>query len=108
MCIFGCVCVPVVVNASCVDCALAFTAVPGYHENTSVSVAQAAQAAEPVTYYYTYYPLPRAQEAGERRVGSERKREGEKSGEKVGRRERNTERGRGREGGWRKRMCVVK
>lgn len=31
------------------DCVLAFTAVPGYHENTSVSVAQAVQAAEPVT-----------------------------------------------------------
>ena len=60
-------CVRVIVSVSCVDCALAFTAVPGYHENTSVSVAQAAQAAEPVTYDYTYHPLPSAQEAGERR-----------------------------------------
>lgn len=41
MCVFG--------SAFCVDCVLAFTAVPGYHENTSVSVAQAVQAAEPVT-----------------------------------------------------------
>lgn len=38
---------------ACVDCALAFTAVPGYHENTAVAVAQAAQAAEAVTSDYT-------------------------------------------------------
>lgn len=67
------------------NCAVAFTDVPGYHENTSVSVAQAAQAAEPVTYDYTYHPLPRAQEAGERRVGRERKREGERRGAGRGR-----------------------
>ncbi len=59
------------------DCALAFTAVSGYHENTSASVAEATQAAEPVTYDYTYHPLPRAQEAGERERGV---------GETVGRR----------------------
>lgn len=57
--------------AFCVDCALAFTVVPGYHENTLVSVAQAAQ---PVTSDYTYYPLPRAQEAGDRRKGKEKER----------------------------------
>lgn len=57
-------------------CALAFTAVPGYHENTSDSAAQAAQADEPVTYDYTYHPLSRAQEAGEKRVG----REGDRGG----------------------------
>jgi len=50
------------ISASRVECALAFTAVPGYHENTSVSVAQAVQ---PVTFDYTYPPLRRAQEAGE-------------------------------------------
>lgn len=94
MCTFVCVCI------LCVDCAPAFTAVPGYHENTSVSVAQAAQAAEPVTYDYTYHPLPRAQEAGERRVGRERKREGERSGGESGK-----ERQRRRTGG-RMRMCV--
>lgn len=69
MCVFG--------RAFCVDCVLAFTAVPGYHENTSVSVAQAVQAAEPVTSDYTYQPLLRAQEAGERRMERQRKREGE-------------------------------
>lgn len=42
---------------------------PGYHENTSVSGAQEAHAAEPVTYDYTYHPISREQEAGERRVG---------------------------------------
>lgn len=90
-CAYLSMCVCVFVSASRVDCALAFTAVPGYHENTSVSVAQAAQAAEPVTYDYTYHPLPRAQEAGERRVGRERKRRsGGKSGkEKQGRAEEN-------------------
>lgn len=88
----------VCVCESCVDCALAFTAVPGYHENTSVSVAQAA---EPVTYDYTYHPLPRAQEAGERRAGGERKREGERSGGESG---TGTERGEGVAG--RRRMCV--
>lgn len=65
---------------SCVDCALAFTAVPGYHENTSVSVTQAAQAAEPVIYDYTYHPLPSAQEAGERRVRRQKKRQGKRRG----------------------------
>lgn len=90
-----CVCI----CESCVDCALAFTAVPGYHENTSVSVAQAA---EPVTYDYTYHPLPRAQEAGERRAGGERKREGERSGGESGK-ERERER---RRVAGRRRMCV--
>lgn len=51
----------------CGVCVPAFTAVPGYHERTSVSVAQAAQAAEAVTNDYTYHP--RAQEAGEKREG---------------------------------------
>lgn len=64
-------------------CALAFTAVPGYHESTSVSVAQAAQAAEAVTNDFTYHPLPRAQEAGERRVGGERKWKGDRESRKV-------------------------
>lgn len=66
------------------NCALPFTAVPGYHESTSVSVAQAAQAAEPVTNDYTYHPLPRAQEAGERRAGRERKWEGDREGRRAG------------------------
>lgn len=57
-----CVCV---CELCCGVCAPAFTAVPGYHERTSVSVAQAAQAAEAVTNDYTYHP--RAQEAGEKR-----------------------------------------
>ena len=64
------------------NCAHAFIAVPGYHENTWVSVVQAAQAAEPVTYDYTYHPLPRAGGAGARRVG---KREEEWEGGKSGR-----------------------
>ncbi len=100
LCVRVCVCVCVCIF--CVDCALAFTAVPGYHENTSVSVAQAAQAAEPVTYDYTYHPLPRAQEAGERRVGRERKREGARSEGESGKERR----GRRTGGGWRKRTCT--
>lgn len=60
------VCACLSVTASCVDCMLAFTAVPGYHENTSVSVASAAQAAEPVTYDYTYQALPRSTGSRER------------------------------------------
>lgn len=66
------------------DWALAFTAMPGYHENTSVSVAQAAQAAEPVTYDYTYHPLPSAQRAGERRVRREKMGDREARGEGCG------------------------
>lgn len=82
------ICARVCVSASCVDCALPFTAVPGYHENTSVSVAQAAQAAEPVTYDYTYHPLPRAWEAGEggrERGGRRGRREEEERGGGRGR-----------------------
>lgn len=60
------VCVFASVVVVCVR-APAFTAVPGYHERTSVSVAQAAQAAEAVTNDYTYHP--QAQEAGEKREG---------------------------------------
>lgn len=84
----------------CVHCALAFTAVPGYHENTSDSVAQAAQAAEPVTYDYTYHPLSRAQEAGEKRVGRERKREGQRSRGETWKERKRMGGGKG--------MCVVK
>lgn len=62
VCVCVCVC-----ELCCGVCAPAFTAVPGYHERTSVSVAQAAQAAEAVTNDYTYHP--RAQEAGEKREG---------------------------------------
>lgn len=78
-CAYLCVCI-----CEYMDCALAFAAVPGYHENTSDTAAQTAQAAEPVTYDYTYHPLSRAQEAGEKKVGSERKREDREVGEKEG------------------------
>lgn len=53
----------------------------GYHERTSVYAAKAVDAAEAVTADYTYHPLARASETGERRVGREEK------GERVGRRE---------------------
>lgn len=61
------VCVCVFVSFVVVCARAAFTAVPGYHERTSVSVAQPAQAAEAVTNDYTYHP--RAQEAGEKGEG---------------------------------------
>lgn len=63
------------------DCAQAFTALRGYHENTSVSEAQWVQEAEAVIYDYTYQCCTKAQDTREKR-GWERK-EGESGMERM-------------------------
>lgn len=98
-CAYLCVCVCI---CECVDCALAFTAVPRYHENTSRLCSSGSSSSW--TSHLWLYLSPSFEGTGswwEKSGKRERERGKDREvREKLRRREE--------EGGRRKRMCVVK